>query len=271
MSLWSVQHFIETSKSFNEIYNDANFNVGKGFENGIEALAWIGTMYFAIDTCKGLKPVHDVALMAKREVWASMKLDDDLEVEGFSVPTEEGGDEPGVDGGDYGDYGDYGEYGFEEDDFFLATTKLQQFDDFVEDYYDEETPDTYGEEEPAPVEDELVEEWTGEMSYGEQVFIFDMVLHGLDLGWSGWKTVHSYLNGYWYWNMGEYAGRFIGDIVAMSLWGAKKAKKIDYWNDAINTVAAFYIIAEAAKADEDIFGEEEADPADDEFSSFDSY
>jgi len=79
----------------------------------------------------------------------------------------------------------------------------------------------------------------GEMSNGEKLFVFDMVVHGLDLGWSGWKAANSFLEGYWYWSLGEYAGRFFGDIIAMSIWGANKASMIDYYNDAFVTLETY--------------------------------
>jgi hypothetical protein len=66
MSLWSVQHFIELSKSFNEVFNDAQFNIGRGVENGVEIVAWIASLYFAVDLCKGLQPAHEVKLFADK-------------------------------------------------------------------------------------------------------------------------------------------------------------------------------------------------------------
>ena len=107
----------------------------------------------------------------------------------------------------------------------------------------------------------------GRMSEGEKLFIFDMVIHGLDLGFSGWKAANSFLQGYWYWSFGEYTGRFIGDIIAMSIWGARKAKMIDYYNDAFQTIAAYDLAYATLTGDLDVF-EDEAEPADDEFSSF---
>jgi hypothetical protein len=52
----------------------------------------------------------------------------------------------------------------------------------------------------------------------DDLIIWDLAIHSIDGVWSLWKAIEMYFYGYFFWDQGVYLGKFVGDVVALSLW-----------------------------------------------------
>ena len=184
MSLFTAQHFINSHKAFNEVF-DIYYNIGYGIDIGVEPIATAFWAWRTITTCSHQAGFWNIKVSTEVQ---------EYEKEIAAV-----------------------------DDSTLYS-KLRQFNEW-DNTLVPSTPDFGGN----IYVDTSAAAGTGVPNILDDLIWWDVGILAVDAAWSAWKIFETYMFGYFFYDQGQYIGKFIGDLVALSLWMVDRKTLTPFW------------------------------------------